>query len=390
MAAGVLRGRPIALREDAARAGERARANGACNKGPRYSLAAMLDEAELRRAKAMPWTPGRLPAPRQELSCLEGGEPSKLQPVVFPDFARGASPLPPNTPGGPPVNPPVGPGPDSGPGPQPNPGPAPAPGPGPGPGPGPDEPPCDCGPDGENPMPGFGFPRTIAFHLTGTLGGSIPTELRVSPRIDRPFIIRSVEVIPISAAGVGQFVDVLISQQDWQGDEQFPQGQSIFLPQQGLADLPAEDQDVGLPVGPLPFDVPMAYAVRERSRTIMVQSRFTAPAAVAPACHVVVAIEEYENLDMPIRPRPPLRPPYAPPPGPPPAEPPPIVVNPAPPAPPRRSYCGPRLYEPGPVCPLPRGAGVQNLSTVEFPAGVSDALHRQLLSANRRNSGGVA
>lgn len=239
-------------------------------------------------------------------------------------------------------------------------------------------------------MHGRGFPRAIAFHLTGTMAGSLDTELRVGPRIDRPFVVRNVEVLPIGAAGIGQFVDVIVSAQDWQGDELSPTGHSIFLQQQAVGDLPAEDRDRGLPVGPERISVPLAYMVRDRSRVLMVQSRFTAPAAVAPACHVIVSIEEFDNLDMPIHPRPPIRPPHAPPPGPPQAPAPPQLPPNAPPPPPRRGYCGPRLYEPGPVCPLPRGIGPTNLSGVEFPAGVSDELHRQLLSANRRNSGGVA
>lgn len=377
MSANVLRGRPIAMRSNAARAEEGVWDQLACNKQPRTSLAGHLNAAQLRAAKALPGYPGRLPAPRQELSCLDGDLPPPLPEVVYPDFARGASPLPPNRPGGPPVNPPVGPGPNEPPSGGPGPGPAPPVGPPVGGGPEQPAPPCGCPPQ-EEPRMRYGYPRTIAFHLTGEVtSGASASELRFSQRIERPFIIRSIEVVPISGSAVGQFVDVLISDSDWPGDTSDPHGVSILTRQQGLADLPAEDLDIGLPVGTIPYDVPMAFEVCETSRCIVVQSRFQSPAVGLPQMHVVVVYEEFDSLARPIEPRPPLLPPPAPPLGPPSPESPPVPPVVAEPVPPHRpstvGVCGPQRYAFGPVCPLP----VYSHGSLRYSTASASSLSRQ-------------
>src|SRR5512143_3272792 len=101
MSAEVLRGRPIVARVDARRASAADRAMLGCNWNPRISLAFVLDAVALRRAQAAPGIVGRLPAPRAEVGC--GPVPPLKGDVsgVWPSFARGASPLPPTTPGGP-------------------------------------------------------------------------------------------------------------------------------------------------------------------------------------------------------------------------------------------------------------------------------------------------
>lgn len=201
-----------------------------------------------------------------------------------------------------------------------------------------------------------GHPRTIAFHLTGAIaGGSATTELRAGPRMDRPFIVRSVEVVPVTGTAVGQFVDVRVAPGDFTTDAAVAPGASIFEPQQALSELPAEDRDVGLPVADVPYDVPMAFEVLEASRVIFVQTRFVAPAIALPVCHVIVVVEEFDVLGDPVTPRPPIA---APPPAPaPPIGGPPVVPVPVPrpPSAPAMGYCGPRLYSSGPVCPLPQG-----------------------------------
>lgn len=185
-----------------------------------------------------------------------------------------------------------------------------------------------------------GRPRTINFHLTGIAsGGSATTELRAGPRHERPFIIRSVEVVPVGGVSVGQYVDVFVCGADWPGDTVGVPGVSIFEAQQAVGDLPVEDRPLGLPVTSHHYDVPMAFEVLESSRVLMVQAQFVAPAAALPQLHVVVVIEEFDTLGDPVIPRPPIgpppievRPPAAPPLGPddaPPVVPPPYVPPPS-------------------------------------------------------------
>lgn len=138
--------------------------------------------------------------------------------------------------------------------------------------------------------------------------------------MERPFIIRSIEIVPVAGVAVGQFVDVLVSTDDDDTDTVTPTGSSIFEGSQNLSLAPTGDGDVGLPVSALPYDVPMAKRVHETGRTLKVVVRAIAPAVSVPAVHVVVVVAEFEQMANPIAPRPPIgpgpdhpeAPPYAP------------------------------------------------------------------------------
>jgi len=195
-----------------------------------------------------------------------------------------------------------------------------------------------------------GFPRTLTFHLTGAVsGGSTVREVRVSPRLDRQALIRSIELVPVAGTAVGQFIDVLISQDDQTSDASAPLGYSIFEGPQGIAGLPVEDQDVGLPVVDHAYDVPLSYWISDLGQTLKVVGRFAAPATAPPACHVVIVLEEFDGTSSPIEPRPPFPP--APAPAPPDGEP----LAPAPaPTPPYSPPLTPTTPVP-PYVPVPSG-----------------------------------
>lgn len=162
-----------------------------------------------------------------------------------------------------------------------------------------------------------GRPRTLTFHVTGvTAGGSSAGEVRVGPRMERPFLIRSVTWVPVGSSTPGQFFDLLVSADDDGSDVAAPTGQSVFQGAQGLSGAPAGDGDAGLPAGNGSFEVPSAYRVEQTGRTLKVVTRYQAPALAAPAGHVVVVVDEYDAAPPPIVPRPPVvePPPVVPPP----------------------------------------------------------------------------
>jgi hypothetical protein len=391
MTAMVLRGRPIALRPNDRRAEDGVFDQLACNKQPRTSLAGYLTAEQLRRAQSAPGIPGRVPAPRQELSCIDSELPKVPRADVFPDFARGDGPLPPSTPGGPPGNPPGGPSPRPGPGPAPPGPPIVVQPPGGLPPGGQPQPPCGCPPGDGGPM-GHGFPRTINFHMTGSIsGGSATSEVRVSPRLDRVAMIRSIEILPVGGSAVGQYIDVLVSTDDETVDVDFPRGASIFQGALNLDGLPVQDQDVGLPMPSVPFDVPLAYLLRDRGVNLKVVGRFQAPAIAPPACHVVIVLEEFEVESVPILPRPPIGPPPAPPLGPQPPEIPTGAPVPAPlpvpvPQPRGVGVCGPQLYAFGPVCPLP----VYRSGAPRYSAATQSYLNAAAARMAKLRAGGVS
>jgi hypothetical protein len=338
MKSGDQRGRLLGLREVARRATGAVRDVLNCNMNPRLSLAGSLTLVQLRRWQCAPGIPGRLPAPRVELGC-EAGELSKGKVVgVFADFARGSSPLPPDTPGGPPGNPPVAPEPEPAPVPEPSPSPVPVPPGGEPPGGAPGPGPCGCPPGGGEPM-GMGQPRVLSFHLTGNVaGGAAGTEVRTSPRIERPFYVRSIEVVPVSGVTVGQFIDVLISGDDEVSDLVAPQGYSLFEAPQNATGLALEDQDRGLGVTVERYRIEPVAWVPENSRTVKVVTRFVAPAVALPAVHVVIVVEEFDAMAPVVE----VRPPAGPPAGPWPPVVPPVVVAP------------PVVVDVAPVVPIPR------------------------------------
>lgn len=152
-----------------------------------------------------------------------------------------------------------------------------------------------------------GRPRTLTFHLTGsTSSGSALVEVRTGPRMERPFLIRSLSWVPSGATSPGQFVDVLVSSDDDTTDTATPTGSSVFQGPQGLSGLPAGDADAGLPVADVPFEVPTAYRVEQTGKTVKVVTRYQSPALSPPAGHVVLVVDEYDVPAPPITPRPPV------------------------------------------------------------------------------------
>jgi len=150
-----------------------------------------------------------------------------------------------------------------------------------------------------------GHPRVLNFHLAGQItGGAASTELRVSRLISRPFVIRSIRVLPAGSVTVGQFVDVLVSSDESVADVAAPTGVSVFDLVNGVAGLPVEDQDRGLPVVGEGYDIPLVYVVREQNRALKVQTRFAAPALGLPPLHVSISIEELDAAEESPEPRP--------------------------------------------------------------------------------------
>lgn len=189
-----------------------------------------------------------------------------------------------------------------------------------------------------------GRPRTLTFHLTGaTVPGAAAAEVRTGPRMERPFLIRSLSWVPSAATGPGQFVDLLVSSDDDTSDTATPTGSSIFQGPQNVSGLPAGDADIGLPVADVPFEVPTAFRVEATGKTLKVVARFQAPSTAPPAGHVVLVVDEFDIPAPPISVRPPVVP--APPPVAPPVgggDVPPVQV-PAPTAPPSVPTPNPRV-----------------------------------------------
>lgn len=317
-------GRPLKERTDDRRAHRAVHAVLACNVNPRFSLATILPKEDLARAHASPGVPGRPPAPRAELGCADALEP--LPPVKGQRMSRAAQsdPIGPGdftdtpTPTTPTPRPPTS-GPPSGPRPNPE-GPLPIPAP---------HPPVNTQPPTNGPLPNpnggpvpapspapyperrcaneLGTPQTIAFHFTADSGGPEATaEIRVSRRIPREFCITEIQILPVAAINVGQFVDILISSDDDTTDTATPTGTSIFDTLQGLSTVPAQDRDRGIPMTADPYDLQTPILCGQQNQVIKVQSRFIAPAGALPLFHVVIVLRQYDNFAQPLDPRPPV------------------------------------------------------------------------------------
>lgn len=303
MAATLRLGRTITARKRDVATETALRQTLACNKNPRYSLAALLDAPTLARYQSKPGLPGRLPAPRAEFGCnLKVDLPANYPPLIanrpkqfsgIPDYDPQPNPPPSPPPIGVEPPTPTTPPSDSGPGPQP-----------PGATPSPTPPPCGCGPSYRSQR----SPTTLNFHLSGDSAGASPTtEVRISQRIARPYTITQITVLPISGVTSGQYLDILVSTDDDGDDTDAPTGSSIFDPQGALTLIPAEDRPRGLPVIALPYTAFKPVKVYDQNTTLKILSAFVAPAIDLPTLHVLITIEEYDELGMPpvdIRPAP--------------------------------------------------------------------------------------
>lgn len=289
-----------------------------CNKGPRVSMAPFLDVVQARRLSVVPYTPGRRPAPRQELWCVP--TPAEMPPLIG-AYARdllvarpkgGFNPPPDDSvPFGPPFSPPqppVGPGPLPPVAPQP---PTVSPQPVP-----PTTPPTT------QPLPPGGVPpqspslplpsgvlRTINFNFSGDItAGSATSEVRVYGPISRRFYIREVQIVPIGGFELGQILDIVVSGDSDPLDSAILTGASIFPALSGVAIIPAPDNERGVLLGEQPVKIDLTYFVDQPSQSIKVQTRLAGTALNLPNLHVMITIEEVEVAPVPVVPRPPLIP----------------------------------------------------------------------------------
>lgn len=293
-----------------------------CNIRPRVSLAGTLSKDARRRAQAMPYVPGRLPAPRVEIGC---GHPVDELDAVSGSLARDLSfRKPQSSPTNPDGGPPAGPGPNP-------PGINPLPPPLPGPPTATPPAPTPTTPETENPPlstpPTWMYPpiservpgtlQAINFHFTGDIsGGAAASELRVHGPVGVPFIIRQIWLNADSGVTPGQFLDVIVSDDGEVTDTANPTGQSIFPLLNGVGSLPTPDGERGLAIPAVQQDLRLAFRVDKTNAWLKLRSYFVAPALGLPNIHVTMVIERMDAPGMnppPMVPRPPIDSPTAPP-----------------------------------------------------------------------------
>lgn len=293
-----------------------------CNIRPRISLAGTLDVQAARALGVGPWIPGRRPAPRVEMSCIEAADELRDPSGAFArDLVLRKPQASPRNPDG---------GPPAGPGPNP-PGLDPLPPGGP---PVPRDPPVVPAPPGPPAIPPVGpappvppaapiSPRVpgtlqaVNFHLTGDIaGGSATSELRVYGPVGVPFILRRLWINGDSGVAPGQFLDVLVSADGDTTDTATPSGESIFPLLSGLGALPAVDAPRGIAIPAQLLDLDMSYRVDTGNRWLKVMQSFQAPALGLANIHVTLIVERMDAPGMfppPLVPRPPIIPPALPP-----------------------------------------------------------------------------
>lgn len=155
--------------------------------------------------------------------------------------------------------------------------------------------------------------RTVNFHLTGdTPAGVASQEVRVYGPIARPFRVAQVTIYPLGAPSVGQFVDVLVSDDGATGDVVSVTGRSIFSLVEAASSQPAPDGDRGVAVPDRPIALVGAAAVNDSGRWVKVRSYFVAPAVSLPDLHVVVVLEELSEGEAAPGAAPPAPPPEEP------------------------------------------------------------------------------
>lgn len=137
----------------------------------------------------------------------------------------------------------------------------------------------------------------VNFHFTGDIaGGSAVSELRVFGPVPNPFDIRTIEVNPISNVEPGQFLDVIISNDDNTTDTVTPNGISIFPQLAGFGNLPAADQQRGAKILATHFDIPISFRVTNANMSIKIRSFFVAPAIQLANLSVTLIIEELTGI----------------------------------------------------------------------------------------------
>ena len=137
----------------------------------------------------------------------------------------------------------------------------------------------------------------VNFHFTGDIAGGVAaSELRVFGPIPNPFDIRTIEVNPVSNVQPGQFIDILISNDDNATDVAIPTGISIFPQLAGFANLPAADQQRGAKILAAHFDIPISFRVTNGQMSIKIRSFFVAPAIQLANLSVTLIIEELTGI----------------------------------------------------------------------------------------------
>jgi len=171
----------------------------------------------------------------------------------------------------------------------------------------------------------------INFNFTGDIaGGAALEELRAYGSIEYPFIIRQVQVSPVSTVELGQVIDVLVSPDDDAGDVTVPTGASIFPLLLGLGGLPALDQERGMLMPSESMCLQFAQWVPSAGMSLKVQTKRRGAAASLPNVRVTIVIEELSAGEVPIDPRPPAPLPVPVPPAPAPSPSPSPVPSPVP------------------------------------------------------------
>lgn len=137
----------------------------------------------------------------------------------------------------------------------------------------------------------------VNFHFTGDIAGGIAaSELRVFGPVPNPFDIRTIEVNPVSNVQPGQFLDILISNDDNSTDVALPTGISIFPQLAGFPNLPAGDQQRGAKILAAHFDIPISFRVTNGNMSIKIRSFFVAPAIQLANLSVTLIIEELTGI----------------------------------------------------------------------------------------------
>ncbi len=133
----------------------------------------------------------------------------------------------------------------------------------------------------------------VNFHFTGesTAGVSL-NEVRVFGPIARPFEIESVEVFPVSNVQIGQFLDILISDDTDVSDTTTPTGFSIFQPTAALSGAPALDTERGVAIPTSPMDLPCAFRVFAAQKAIKARLFALSPATTLPILNVSLIVNE--------------------------------------------------------------------------------------------------
>ncbi len=138
----------------------------------------------------------------------------------------------------------------------------------------------------------------VNFHFTGNIGGGpAASELRVYGAIPNPFDIRSIEIVAASGIAPGQFIDILIANDNEAADTATPTGTSIFPLLTEFSSLPAADQQRGMVVPNDIYDLPINHRTRNTQQSIKVRLFFVAPAIALPNLSVVIVIDELVGIE---------------------------------------------------------------------------------------------